>query len=142
MVKDLKLEHYNETTKDKIPILHWLWLETFVNRYYPYGSFLSNVLWYVDKNWTAFYWIEQYFDDMLRWKDWKIIGRTSAWIGWVWANEFEIEDVINGNDVYLTIDIWIQKEVELMAKRWQESLRADSVSILIMNPNNWQVKLP
>jgi hypothetical protein len=22
MVKDLKLEHYNETTKDKIPILH------------------------------------------------------------------------------------------------------------------------
>lgn len=140
MVKDLKLEHYNETTKDKIPILHWLWLETFVNRYYPYGSFLSNVLWYVDKNWTAFYWIEQYFDDMLRWKDWKIIGRTSAWIGWVWANEFEIEDVINGNDVYLTIDIWIQKEVELMAKRWQESLRADSVSILIMNPNNWQVK--
>ncbi|HPC34800.1 MAG TPA: hypothetical protein PLP73_03970, partial [Candidatus Absconditabacterales bacterium] len=140
MVKDLKLEHYNETTKDKIPILHGLGLETFVNRYYPYGSFLSNVLGYVDKNGTAFYGIEQYFDDMLRGKDGKIIGRTSAWIGGVGANEFEIEDVINGNDVYLTIDIGIQKEVELMAKKWQESLRADSVSILIMNPNNGQVK--
>lgn len=140
MIKDLKIEHYNETTKDRIPILHGLGLETFVNRYYPYGSFLSNVLWYVDKNWVPFYWIEQYFDDMLRGKDWKIIGRASAWIGGVGANEFEIEDVINGNDVYLTIDIWIQKEVELMAKKRQESLRADSVSILIYNPSKGQVK--
>ncbi|MCK9467303.1 MAG: penicillin-binding protein 2 [Candidatus Absconditabacterales bacterium] len=140
MIKDLKIEHYNETTKDRIPILHGLGLETFVNRYYPYGSFLSNVLGYVDKNGVPFYGIEQYFDDMLRGKDGKIIGRASAWIGGVGANEFEIEDVINGNDVYLTIDIGIQKEVELMAKKRQESLRADSVSILIYNPSKGQVK--
>ena len=140
MVKDLKLEYYKEQTKDNVPILHWLWLETFTNRYYPYGSFLSNVLWYVDKNWVSFYGIEQYFDDILRGKDWKIIWRSSAWIWWVWANEFEIENVVNWNDVYLTIDMWLQKEVEVIAKKWQESLRSDSVSVLVYNPNNWQVK--
>jgi len=140
MVKNLKIEYFRERTRDNIPILHWLWLETYTTRYYPYGSFLSNVLWYVDKDWRPFYGIEQYFDDLLRGKDGKIIWRTSAWIGWVWANEFEIEDVINGNDVYLTVDIGIQKEVEMIAKKRQESLRADSVTILVYDPNNGHVK--
>ena len=38
-------------------------------------------------------------------KDGKIIGRSSSWVGNVGANDFQIEDVINGNDIYLTIDI-------------------------------------
>lgn len=140
MVKDLKLEYYWEQNKDKIPVLHWLWLESYTTRYYPYSSFLSNVLWYVDKNWVAFYGIEQYFDEMLRGKDGKIIGRTSAWIWWVWANEFEIEDVINGSDVYLTVDMGIQKEIELIAKKRHEKLGSDSISVLVYNPHNWHIK--
>jgi cell division protein FtsI/penicillin-binding protein 2 len=42
--------------------------------------------------------------------------------------------VINGNDIYLTIDLGIQKEIENVAKKYQESLRADSVSILVYDP--------
>lgn len=139
MVKELKIKYYSEYS-DNIPILHGLWLEPYVSRYYPYWSFLSNVLWYVDKNGIAFYGIEQYFDDMLRGKDGKIIWRVSAWIWWVWANEFEIENVVNGDDIYLTIDIGIQKEVELIAKKWQQEFRADSVSILVYDPNNGHIK--
>jgi stage V sporulation protein D (sporulation-specific penicillin-binding protein) len=48
-------------------------MESYTERYYQYGSFLSNVLGYVDKNNTAFYGIEQYFDDVLRGKDGKIV---------------------------------------------------------------------
>ncbi|HRX64037.1 MAG TPA: penicillin-binding protein 2 [Candidatus Absconditabacterales bacterium] len=140
MVKDLKLEYYQERTLANIPILHGLGLESYTKRYYPYGNFLSNVLGYVDKNGESFYGIEQYFDDVLRGKDGKIIGRASAWIGNVGANEFEIEDVVNGDHVYLTIDIGIQKEIENIAKKWQESLRADSVSVLVYDPNNGYVK--
>lgn len=139
-VKNLKTQYYSEKTKDNVPILHWLWLETSTIRYYPYWSFLSNILWYVDKNWTSFYGVEQFFDDQLRWQDWKIVGRISAWIWWVWANDFEIEDVINWNDVYLTIDIWIQKEVESIVKKWQQTLAADSISVLVYDPMNWQIK--
>jgi cell division protein FtsI/penicillin-binding protein 2 len=35
----------------------------------------------VDKNWNAFYGIEQFFDTQLRGKDGKIIWRSSSWIG-------------------------------------------------------------
>lgn len=140
-VKTLKSDYYDvRTWAEKIPILHWLWLETFSTRYYPYGSFMSNILWYVDKNWVAFYGIEQYFDEELRGKNGKIIGRASAWIWWVWANDFEIEDVIDGDDIYLTIDIWIQKEVESIVKKRQQSLKADSISVLVYDPMNWQIK--
>ena len=140
-VKNLKSDYYNERTwAEKIPILHWLWLETFTTRYYPYGSFLSNILWYVDRNWVAFYGVEQYFDEELRGKNGKIIWRSSAWIWWVWANDFEIENVVDWNDVYLTIDIWIQKEVETIVQKWQQSLKADSISVLVYDPNNGQIK--
>ena len=140
MVKDLKVEYYKERTKDNVPILHWLWLESYDTRYYPYGNFLSNVLWYVDRHDQSFYGIEQYFDDILRGKDWKIIWRASAWIWNVWANEFEIDDVKDGDDIYLTVDIWIQKEIESIAQKWHKNLRADSVSVLVYNPINGHVK--
>lgn len=45
-----------------------------------------------------------------------------------------------GGDVHLTIDPSIQKEVEIIAKSYHESLRADSVSIVVYNPQNGHVK--
>lgn len=140
MIKDLKLKYYQERTADNVPVLHWLWLESYTKRYYPYQAFLSNVLWYVDKNGTAFYGIEQYFDELLRGKNGKIIGRASAWIWQVGANEFEIEDVKNGDHMYLTVDIGIQKEIENIAKKWQATIKSDSVSILVYDPMNGQIK--
>ncbi len=140
MVKDLKIEYYQERTKDNIPIFHGLWLESYATRYYPYSDFLSNVLWYVDKNDHAFYGIEQYFDEILRGRDGKIIWRASAWIWNVWANEFEIDEVVDGDDIYLTVDIWIQKEIEAIAKKRHKYLRADSVSVLVYNPTNGHIK--
>jgi cell division protein FtsI/penicillin-binding protein 2 len=44
--------------------------------------------------------------------------------------------VVDGNDIYLTIDIGIQKEVEAIVKKWQQSLKADSISVLVYNPMN------
>ncbi len=139
-IKDLKLKYYTTRSRDKIPLLHWLWMESYTKRYYQYGSFLSNVLWFVDKNNNAFYGIEQYYDDILRWKDGKIVWRASAWMGSVWANEFEIDEVLDGNDLYLTIDIGIQKEAESIIKRYHDMLKDDSISILVYNPFNGQVK--
>ena len=139
-VKDLKLKYYQDRSKEKIPLFHWLWLEPYVKRYYGYWSFLSNVLWFVDKNNIPFYGIEQYFDSLLRGKDGKIIWRSSSWIGNVGANDFEIDDVIDGSDIYLTIDIGIQKEIETIIKKYHQLLKADSISVLIYDPFNWAVK--
>jgi len=139
-IKELKTKYYQERNKDKIPLFHGLWLEPYTKRYYEYWSFLSNIIWMVDKNWDAFYGIEQFFDTELRGKDGKIIWRSSSWIGNVWANDFQIENVVDGNDIYLTIDMGIQKEIEMISKKYQEQFRADSVSILVYDPFDWSLK--
>jgi cell division protein FtsI/penicillin-binding protein 2 len=58
----------------------------------------------------------------------------------VGANEFEIDPVLDGNDIYLTIDVGIQKEIESIIKPYYDSLKADSISVLIYDPNNGQIK--
>ena len=139
MVKDLELKYYRTQSNDKIPLLHGLGLEETRRRYYQYGSFLSNVLWFVDKNGVASYGLEQYFDSILRGKDGKIVGRTSAWVGPVGANEFDIADAQDGNDMYLTIDVGIQKEIETIIKPYYDSLKADSISVLVYDPMSWHI---
>jgi len=93
----------------------------------------------VDKNGVASYGIEQYFDSILRGKDGKIVGRASAWMGPVGANDFEIEEMIDGNDVYLTVDVGIQKEVESIINPYYDSLKADSISVLVYDPMSGQI---
>ncbi|MEI8091908.1 MAG: hypothetical protein WCG98_06995 [bacterium] len=88
----------------------------------------------MDKNGVASYGLEQYFDSILRGKDGKIVGRTSAWVGPVGANEFDIADAQDGNDMYLTIDVGIQKEIETIIKPYYDSLKADSISVLVYDP--------
>lgn len=139
-IKDLKNKYYQTRSKDRIPILHWLWMESYTKRYYQYGSFLANVMWFVDKSNNAYYWVEQYFDDILRGNDGKIVWRASAWIGPVWANEFELDEAQDGDDVYLTIDIGIQKEAESIIQKYHNLLQDDSISVLVYDPFNWQIK--
>lgn len=139
-IKELKLNYYQERSNDRIPLLHGLGLEPNTRRYYEYGWFLSNILWFVDKNNNAFYGIEQYFNDMLRGKDGKIIWRSSSWIGNVGANEFQLEEAEDGNDIYLTIDIGMQKEIETIIKGYYENLRADSISVLVYDPFEGKIK--
>lgn len=121
----------------KYPILHWIILEPYPTRYYPYWEFLSNVLWYVDKNWTAFYWIEKFYDEILKWKNWEISWRSSWNMGW---NDFEVINTKDWDDIVLTIDIWIQQKIEHIAKKYLEKFKADSIAIMVYNPKQWQVK--
>ncbi|PID34774.1 MAG: hypothetical protein CR971_01490 [candidate division SR1 bacterium] len=144
MINTIKEKYKNEIFRDekKIPtsILHGLGLEENTIRYYPLGSFLSNVLGYVDKHGNAHYGIEEYFNDTLKGTDGEIEGRASSLIGNVGANEFDIKNVQHGDNIYLTIDVGIQKKIEAIAKESKERYKADSVSILVYNPFNGEVK--
>jgi len=140
MVKQLRAEHYQERTEWNIPVLHGLWLESNTRRYYTYWNFLANVLGYVDKLGNSYYGIEQYFDELLAWTDGEIQWRSSAWMWQVGANEFEIKNVKHWDDVYLTVDMGMQREIEVIAKRYYKYLKADSVSILVYDPYNGHIK--
>ncbi len=139
-IRSLKIEYFWIRSSDRIPLLHGLGMESYTRRYYQYGSFLSNVLWFVDKNNNAYYGIEQYFDPVLRGQDGRIMWRASAWIGPIWANEFELQQAQDGNDVYLTIDIGLQKELENILQRHHSFVRGDSISVLIYDPHKWHIK--
>ena len=142
-IKQLKTEYANEkysldgSPYNKYSIVHWIILEPNATRYYPYWEFMSNVLWYVDKNWEAFYGVEKYFDNILQWVDWEITWRSSWNMGW---SDFEVINTKDGDDVILTIDIWIQKEVEAITKKYLEMFKADSLAVMVFDPNKWQVK--
>lgn len=142
-IKQLKIKYSDEkysldgSPYNKYSIVHWIILEPKPTRYYPYGEFMSNVLWYVDKNWEAFYGVEKYFNNSLEWVDWEITWRSS----WnMWWSDFEVINTKDWDDIVLTIDIWIQKEVESIAKKFIETFKADSIAVLVFDPKKWQVK--
>lgn len=147
-IRELKINHYNEKSKPNreegnyigIPVLYGLILESYTTRYYPYGEFMSNILGYVNKKGVAYYGIEQYFDDILKGTKGEIKGRSSGMAGNVWTNEFEITQPINWDDIYLTIDLWLQREAEELAEQQLNNLKADSISILIVDAQNGEVK--
>ena len=144
-IKQLKIDYADEkysiegngSPYNKYSIVHWIILEPTVTRYYPYKEFMSNVLWYVDKNGNTYYWVEKFYDEILQWTDWEIIWRSNRNMWW---SDFEVINTKDWDDVVLTIDIWIQKEVEAIAKKYLENLKADSVAIMVFDPNKWQVK--
>ena len=142
-IKDLKIQYANEkysldgSPYNKYSIVHGIILEPHTTRYYPYWEFMSNILWYVDKNWEAFYWVERYYDNILEWVNWEITWRSN----WnMWWNDFEVINTKDWDDIVLTIDIWIQKEVESIAKKYLENFKADSIAVMVFDPKNWQVK--
>lgn len=147
-IRDLKVQHQFEKSKPNIdanvyigiPVLYGLILEPFTTRYYPYGEFMSNILWYVDRNGIAYYGVEEYFDNLLKGKRGEIRWRTSGMAGNVWTNEFEIVHPTDGWDIYLTLDIGLQREAEQIAHEQLQQLRADAISILVLDAENGQVK--
>ena len=142
-IKDLKNQYTNEkysldwSPYNKYSIVHGIILEPHTTRYYPYWEFMSNVLWYVDKNWEAYYWIEKYHNDILEWIDWEITWRSNWNMGW---SDFEVINTKDWDDIVLTIDIWIQKEVESIAKKYLDTFKADSIAIMVFDPKKGQVK--
>ena len=142
-IKQLKSDYSNEkysldgSPYNKYSIVHWIILEPNATRYYPYGEFMSNVLWYVDKNGEAYYWVEKYYNNILEWVDWEITWRSNWNMGW---SDFEVINTKDWDDVVLTIDIWIQKEVENIAKKYLETFNADSLAVMVFDPKKWQVK--
>ena len=142
-IKQLKTDYAKEkysldwSPYNKYSILHGIILEPTTTRYYPYGEFMSNILWYVDKNWEAFYGIEKYFNNVLEWVDWEILWRSNRNMWWT---DFEVINTKDWDDIVLTIDIWIQKEVESIAKKNLEKFNADSIAVMVFDPNKWQVK--
>lgn len=144
-----KIENYLLDEKDafkrwiideKNSIFNFLVLTPYPQRYYPENSLASSLIWFVDSSWKWQYWMEWYFNEILKWNKWYIIAKTDirgrtidpislkSWdLFWKWAK------------IYSTIDRNIQNKVENVLENWVKKFRANKGSVIVMNPKTWEV---
>ncbi len=143
-VTTLKQQYYDERVEAKketeFPRFHGVWLEKSQRRYYPFDSFMSHLVGYVDNKSDSYYGVEEYHDELLAGKDGKIVGLATPWIGQVGSNNIVVEKPKDGSDVYLTIDPIIQKELESLVQRYFGYYNADSIAVTLLDPHTGKVK--
>lgn len=121
-------------------IWNFMILTPMPNRYYPEKEVASQVIWFVDGSWVWQYWLEWYFDDILKWNNWKIVSRKD--IKWRIIDPITLnqEDIIwEWVKVYTTIDRNIQSKAEEIIEKWVKEYRANKWTIVIMDPKTWRV---
>ncbi|MCD7717565.1 MAG: peptidoglycan glycosyltransferase [Lachnospiraceae bacterium] len=108
-------------------------------RYYPYESMASKVLGFTGADNQGIIGLEVRYDEVLSGTPGTILTLTDA-------RGIEIEDTAEtrvepaaGNDLTISLDYNIQQYVEQAAYKVLEEKQADSVSIIVMNPQNGEI---
>lgn len=108
-------------------------------RYYPFDSLASKVLGFTGSDNQGIIGLEVEYDQVLQGTEGKILTLTDArGVELPEAGESRLEPVA-GNDLQISLDYNIQKYIEQEALRVMEQKQADSVSIIIMNPQNGEI---
>ena len=108
-------------------------------RYYPYGTLASKVLGFTGADNQGILGLEVKYDEYLQGTNGKILTLTDArGIEIENAGESRLEPV-NGYDLCLSLDYNIQMYCEQAAKKACTKKSADSVSVIVMNPQNGEL---
>ena len=108
-------------------------------RYYPLGSFASKVLGFTGSDNQGIIGLETVYDDVLQGQNGKILTLTDA-RGVELEDQGEVRlEAVPGQDLYLSIDVNIQKYAEQAAYQVMEQKSADRVEIILMNPQNGEI---
>ncbi len=108
-------------------------------RYYPYEKLASKVLGFTGGDNQGIIGLEVKYEDYLKGTDGTILTVTDA--GGVEieeAGENRVEP-LDGNDLYISLDMNIQSYADQLARQVMETKEADRVSILVMNPKNGEI---
>ncbi len=108
-------------------------------RYYPYDTMASKVLGFTGADNQGIVGLEVKYDKYLQGENGKILTLTDArGIEIENAGESRLEP-INGYDLRLSLDYNIQKYCEQAAEKAYIKKEADSVSVIVMNPQNGEI---
>lgn len=109
-------------------------------RYYPYDSLASKVLGFTGGDNQGIIGLEVIYEEYLQGEAGMILTVTDAkGVEVPEAGEERIEPV-NGKDLYISLDINIQSYATQLAMQTLETKQAQSVSIIVMNPQNGEIK--
>lgn len=108
-------------------------------RYYPWYSLASKVIGFTGADNQGIIGLEVFYEELLKGENGKILTLTTA-------KGIEIKNVaehrqepVPGKDLYISIDMNIQKYVEQAARKVREEKNAKDVKIIVMNPNNGEI---
>lgn len=121
-------------------ISDFLILKSNYHRYYPEKQLASQIVWFVDNSWIWRYWIEWYYDDILRWKETKTFAKKD--IQWRIIDPLSFtkeKELSKWSDIFLTIDKNIQKAVEDIINEDVLIYDANSISVIVMDPKTWYI---
>lgn len=108
-------------------------------RYYPYDSLASKVLGFTGGDNQGIIGLEVKYEEYLKGTNGKILTLTDA-------RGVEIENAgerraepIDGNNLHISLDYNIQMYAQQAASKVMEAKEADSVSVIVMNPQNGEI---
>ena len=105
-------------------------------RYYPYDSLASKVLGFTGGDNQGIIGLEVIYEEYLQGEPGMILTVTDAkGVEVPEAGEERIEPV-SGKDLYISLDMNIQSYATQLAMQTMETKQAQSVSIIVMNPQN------
>ncbi|MCH5275502.1 MAG: peptidoglycan glycosyltransferase [Lachnospiraceae bacterium] len=108
-------------------------------RYYPYGSLASKVLGFTGSDNQGIIGLEVIYEEYLEGQPGTILTVTDAkGIEVEAAGESRIEP-ISGGDLHISLDMNIQSYATQLAYQAMETKEAQSVSIIVMNPQNGEI---
>ncbi len=108
-------------------------------RYYPYDSLASKVLGFTGGDNQGIIGLEVIYEEYLQGEAGTILTVTDAkGVEVAEAGEERVEP-IDGQDLYVSLDMNIQSYATQLAQQTMETKEADSVSILVMNPRNGEI---
>ncbi len=108
-------------------------------RYYPYDALASKVLGFTGGDNQGIIGLEVVYEEYLKGKEGTILTVTDAkGVEIAEAGEERVEPE-SGNDLHISLDVNIQSYATQLAMQAMETKEADSVSILVMNPQNGEI---
>ncbi len=108
-------------------------------RYYPYDVLASKVLGFTGADNQGIVGLEVYYDEILSGVPGSILTLTNAH-GKELENEAESRiEPIQGDNLYISIDVNIQKYAQQIALKTLKAKQAKRVSIVLMNPQNGEI---
>lgn len=126
-------EYKEKNINDRI---NGVWFEEEYKRYYPYDSFASNVIGFVNNAGESVMGLELYYDSELA----GVNGRKYGYL----LDNYELQTVDrnkeDGYNIQTTINSRMQRICEEKIKEWSEGeIGSKSASAIIMNPNNGEI---
>ena len=112
-----------------------VWFEENYNRVYPNGVLGCHMLGFVVSGNVGLGGIEGEYNEYLNGED----GRTYVYITDDYSTQKTTEPARNGDTVVTTIDAEIQAIVQQNCEEYMETVGAENISVLVMNPKNCEI---